>query len=513
VRVYFRVAVLLIVLAISAGYCLLFFHGYLGLSDGNDYAGLARSLIRGQGFSLGHLYPLAFAFGEGIPRPDNMWAPAYPVYLAFWFLIFGANDTAVLIGTIAAIWLLIMAAYLLCRKLMGEDWGILAAALIGLNQSVLKVALEGSPEMLTGALLGLSLLPLLGKTKYRNLIVSGFLFGLTVLCRYQLIALAIPLIILLVGRNLKSVAVWFSIVVLTILPWLVRNAMVFGDPFFTLQNYGEFTKGMGHLKYYYYTYRSFTPMTIWYAMGNLPFYMLKKFAAGIFFFGLNTPIILNFAGVIPLLYGLKKAFMSIDLEKKFILVTVASMILVVLLSSLDGQHWRHLVNLQVLFVVSILVGLRMMFSKFQILRDRYAQAAAVVLLLFPARFPAQEFRLIETADRVQGNKLAYEAVAEVSNPGDVVISDASDGVWWYADRASIWIPVVYSDLVKLMEIQPSEYIYLEKPSEYLSRMSSVELADFQTRVEWINGVEDGWALYRVKGVAESAPQGAGESPS
>ena len=70
--------ILIFILIISALYCYAFFGGYLGLSDGNDYAGLARNILRGEGFSLGHLYPLALTFNSDIPQPNNLWAPVYP---------------------------------------------------------------------------------------------------------------------------------------------------------------------------------------------------------------------------------------------------------------------------------------------------------------------------------------------------------------------------------------------------------------------------------------------------
>ena len=39
--------ILILIMAVSAVYCITFFEGYVDVSDGSDYAGLARSLIRG----------------------------------------------------------------------------------------------------------------------------------------------------------------------------------------------------------------------------------------------------------------------------------------------------------------------------------------------------------------------------------------------------------------------------------------------------------------------------------
>jgi len=145
---YKKIILLAAIFAVSGLYCMLFFEGYLGLSDGNDYAGLARSVIRGEGFQLGHLYPLALSFNDSIPQPNNMWAPGYPVFLALWFMILGMSDTTVLAATIFSVWLLIFAVYMLAGRLVKKKWALFAAALTGLSQTMLATALEGSPEPL-----------------------------------------------------------------------------------------------------------------------------------------------------------------------------------------------------------------------------------------------------------------------------------------------------------------------------------------------------------------------------
>ena len=142
--------ILIFILIISALYCYAFFGGYLGLSDGNDYAGLARNILRGEGFSLGHLYPLALTFNSDIPQPNNLWAPVYPVYLAGWFALFAMSDSVILVAIIFSIWLLILAAYFLAKKLIGANWALLVAGLVGLNQSLLSTALDHAPGPAAG---------------------------------------------------------------------------------------------------------------------------------------------------------------------------------------------------------------------------------------------------------------------------------------------------------------------------------------------------------------------------
>lgn len=496
-NVYLRNLILLLILLLSMAYCIYFFNGYLGLHDGNDYAGLARNIVRGEGFRLGHLYPLAYTFSHDMPQPNNLWAPAYPVYLAIWFYIFGANDTTILWATIFAIWLLILAVYLVARKLVGADWAVFAAALIGLNQSVLSTALEGSPEILTGALLLFAVLPLINKSGILRALISAVVFGLAVLARYQIIILALPILLFLFERNIRLKAIWVGMVALILSPWLVRNFILFGNPIFTLQAYGEFTKGMGHLKYYYYTYRSFTQMSLWYAVSNFPFYMLKKFVAGITFFSWWTMVVLNFFGIVPLIFAAMKNKIAGYSQSGFVKFALASLMLVIMVSSFNGIHLRHLVNVQGLLVITIVIGLILLKNQIQFFQKHWILAAILFLLVIPARLPFLEKELLANARTVEANKKVYERLSEISGPGDVIVSDASDAVWWYSDRFSIWIPVVYDDLKSLMKIQRIDYIYLEKTPDFLSRLEDEELVDFFTMASIVDGSEIGWSIYKV----------------
>ena len=472
-RGYSRYILLVIILAVSLFYCQYFFNGYLGLSDGNDYAGLARSIVRGEGFSLGHLYPLAFAFDDSIPQPDNMWAPAYPVYLAIWFLLFGHSESVLLAAIIFSVWLFIFAGYLLARRIVGEKWALLAAALVGLNQSVLSTALEGSPEPLTAALFLFALIPLI----------------------YAGIVLVIPVVIFMLGGRFKRSVIWLLSSAIVISPWLIRNYLQFGNPLFTLQAYGEFTKGMGHLNFYYYTYRSFTPMSFWYAITEFPFYVLKKFGAGILYFSWWTVVVMNFLAIIPFIFAVVRMKFLDDIEKRFVGFAVMSLALLIAVSSLDGIHLRHLINIQGILVIAATIGIVRIREFLSFGNAKYIGVAVVIILLLPYRFPSQEIELNANYFRVRGNKEVYGLIRNTTEPDAVIVSDASDAVWWYCDRRSIWIPVVYDDLKKLAGMTEVDYIYLEDTPEFVEQLSDEELLDFLVSYSIVDGSPFEWGLY------------------
>jgi hypothetical protein len=285
--------------------------------------------------------------------------------------------------------------------------------------------------------------------------------------------------------------------IVTISPWLIRNYLVFGNPVFTLQSYGEFTKGMGHLDYYYYTYRSFTPMSFSYALVNFPFYVLKKFIAGNLFFSWWTVVVLNFFGAVAFIFALIRIKDSGGIKRRFIWFGATSLLILIALSSLNGIHLRHLVNIQGVLIVVLVLGYIRFREHVKLFRNRYIHVAALVLLLLPLRFPFLEIDLKNNADRIENNKRVYEIIRENTEEGAVIVSDASDAVWWYCDRSSIWIPVVYGDLKVLLQNHQVDYIYFEKISDYTDRLDDRDLIDFLTTTSIVDGSAFGWSLYKI----------------
>jgi len=317
-----------------------------------------------------------------------------------------------------------------------------------------------------------------------------------------LIVLALPVLLFLSDRKLKSLVLWLGMLFLILAPWLVRNYVVFGNPLFTLQAYGEFTKGMGHLNYYYYTYRSFTPMTFSYALSHFPFYVFKKFAAGILYFSWWTVVILNFFGAVPFVLALMRIKHFENVQKRFLWFGLTSLILLIAVSSLDGIHLRHLVNIQGILIVMVVMGFIQLIQPDGLFKRRYLKIAAMVLLLLPLRFPYLEIELLNNAHRIERDKVAYDTIKGQTEEGAVIVSDASDAVWWYTDRYSIWIPVLYEDLKTLLENQKADYIYLEKTSEYLGKLEDSDLVDFFNMTSIVADIPPDQGLFRVEKAGE-----------
>lgn len=498
-RTALHLIIIAAIFAITAFYCLSLFGGFEPIGDGNDYAGLARSLVNGQGFSLGHIYPLGFAFSSNIPQPDNMWSPGYPLYLAVMFSIFGVGDKACLIGAILAVWILVMAAYFIGREIGGAWLALLAAGLTGLNQIVLYAALEGTPEILAASFLTFAILLLIQERAGWRLFLSGLLFGAAILIRYQAGFLIFPAIVFFYEKP-RRIPLWIGGIAITLAPWLIRNWLVLGNPFFTLQSYGEFTKGMGRFEDYYSTYRSFTPMSLSYVLLRFPLDLIKKFIGGLLFFAGAFPLRLNFLGIIPFFFVLLRLGALEDIRRKIVIFTFLSTAMIVILSSLDGHHDRHLVTIQPLLVITMLIGFDAMARDLGFAGIKWIMIPATALLFLPCRAPFQEMRLSSMAAHYRDNQLDYREIAQFVEPDKAIISDASDALWWYANRPSVWIPAHYADFKTLVKSHDIRYLYLADPVAYMEKLSEDDVIDFVFSVEIVPEYSGTGKLYIIKNI-------------
>lgn len=490
--------------SISAFYCLYYFGGCEGIGDANDYAGLARNLISGRGFMLGHVYPLGLVFNQNLPQPNNIWAPGYPVYLSIWFLFLGPNDQAAIWGSIFSVYLLALAGFFIGRRLGGHLTGFLTLAFICLNQTVLYSAIEGTPEILAGAILTFSVLALLGEMSSKKIVISGILFGLAVLIRYQLAIIAIPVAVILFKGQGRIFWLWLLTAFVVLLPWGIRNWIVLGNPVFTLQSYGEFTKGMGRFDDFYFTYRSFTPMSFIYTLSHFPVDLAKKFLAGLVFFAGAFPLRLNYLGIVPFFFAIMKLYPTDSPQRKIAMFAFISAVLVMVISSIDGHHDRHFMPLQAFLVVTMFVGLEIMGREFGFNKYKIVMVTAGIILFLPTRAPFIEYRLSSIADECRSLRPAFSQISERVAPDDVVLSDASDAVWWYANRSSIWLPVHMDDIKTAISRGKCDYLYLADPVAFITKLSDQDLAEFAYLVMDISSFEGPGKLYKFIG-GDKAP--------
>lgn len=257
----------------------------LFINDAQDYASIARNIALGRGILSQYVTPLGLAH-HGIPQPDLWRAPLWPVVLAGFQLLFGFTDKASALAGGACFVAGACLLFLLGRRWFNLSVAMTASALYLFSAQLLEFSISGLTEPLAVLLmlLWLYVLTAPGPVTRRRALLSGGAAGLFYLARYNAVLFLLPGLVFLVWRVFKSTArnapepsispagllrprpfgtaeaftgtgsprraaFWAAVLFLAGFflvagPWLVRNQVVAGSPFFSLQKYepAMFTK-------------------------------------------------------------------------------------------------------------------------------------------------------------------------------------------------------------------------------------------------------------------------------
>lgn len=498
-----KAAVLIIlVMAVAVSYCLLLFGGYPGTSDACDYGGLAVNLVSGKGFTVNHVLPLSLVFIPRVPQPNCIWAPGYSVFLAGTFTVFGVSDFTILWANILLFLVVVIAGYYFTKKYTDYKTALVFILFMGLNQYSFYTILYGSPEMLAAVLLMFSLLFV--SNDYRRSALSGLLFGLAILTRYQMIVL-LPVYIVFFGKINRKYILFVAMTIFVCCGWLVRNAIVFGDPLFSLQRYGEFTKGMGLGDDYYYTYRSLEPAGFFYVASKYPLLFLRKLAVGITYFLRTLPEHLNSFGLFLVFWAIvyRKRLINLNVVESqkgiglwpsAVRFLIAGVVLTIVICLFNGQHHRHLYVFTPLMATIAAAGFNDFALRTGIGKNRFYYLVLLLFFLIPIQFPTQEVWLRDLKAKVKTEILVYKEVASTVSCYGPVASDVSDALWWYGGLNTVWMPTNYETLVKVDSLIGIKAVYFQK-NDWLEKLNARQKQEFLISFPEKKRFGDGSTLY------------------
>jgi 4-amino-4-deoxy-L-arabinose transferase-like glycosyltransferase len=193
--------------------------GGFAFSDTFFYSWVGAALSQGHGYTfLGH--------------PTAHWPPGYPVLLAGVYKLFGAETRNALVANAVLGALTVPLVYLIGLRTLGRRAATVAAAALALLPGQILIGDVALAETFyvfeLAAFVALAIL--LGR-RPRSLIVLGVVAGLAALTRGE--GLLFPLIVLGMGwasrgrrPALRDTAVVVAVMLLTIAPWTIRNAIV-----------------------------------------------------------------------------------------------------------------------------------------------------------------------------------------------------------------------------------------------------------------------------------------------
>ncbi|MDI6791410.1 MAG: glycosyltransferase family 39 protein [bacterium] len=221
------------ILALAVRLAFVLFFPPLYAPDTGSYEIIAKSLIKGDGFSS----------APGIPSAGR--PPLYPLFLAGIYFLFGQSHLAVklsqaLLGAISCIII-----YFISKEIFDRRVGLWSGAVMALYPPLISTAGFVLSEELAIFLLAISILFLTKATKRKQTgwyVLSGIFMGLTTLCRPM--TLLFPFFLYLAFLFLpfkKREFFWISIfllaTVVTVAPWTFRNYVRF-NAFIPVQDCG-----------------------------------------------------------------------------------------------------------------------------------------------------------------------------------------------------------------------------------------------------------------------------------
>ncbi|GIW07071.1 MAG: hypothetical protein KatS3mg060_1876 [Dehalococcoidia bacterium] len=212
--------------------------------DAEDYAQIGRQIAQGHGFTTLFLPLNGLAWlletGRSLtpPWPNISRFPLPPLFMAGAFTLLGPSDLAASLFSLFGYLLGIPFAVLLGRRLGGLVIAALTGTLYTVHPDALQLSISALTEPLSASLL-LAAAWLVLRDDARSHAIAGAIFGLGYWNRTTLLLLAAPAFVVIWLRatnRLRSAALFAVGAAALAGPWLVISWFMTGDPLFNLQN-------------------------------------------------------------------------------------------------------------------------------------------------------------------------------------------------------------------------------------------------------------------------------------
>jgi 4-amino-4-deoxy-L-arabinose transferase-like glycosyltransferase len=428
-----------------------FFHNYLPEADAGNILEVGRNLAQGRGYVT---YAKWDFYGEPGPvvHAEGNRQPLVPLVAAATFAL-GANTAAAariltLIASLGALALL----YLLIRRWLGPGLALAGVAVAALEPAFLWFSSRVQPEAYF-VLLFFAAIAAAGdfereRPSLVRPIIVGVLLSLSYLCQLNgallLVAYLVALFVAYRRRAFAPAALALLAFAVAAVPWLIRNARVFGDPFYSQAKYFIIAPNQEQ---------------VWAVKRHVPTW--AGFFASYDFFGLLSRYVRGlWRAIEPFLLGnlgTGEPFKGAPFVAFVLLAAVAVPLLrrrrallfpaLALLASILGFAvcgWGLFRYFTPFYLLAIPLGLAGVIRAAGLFkrRRRWITAALVVILLLPFVKPLA--RTLRQDDRVEYKRLAEVAtwLNEHTNPDEVVVTwPRVIQLLYQYDRPTLYWPV------------------------------------------------------------------------
>lgn len=479
VAVAFIPLALIIALRAASGF------GELSYPGAMDSAQIARNIAQGKGFVTNQLSPLSLYLShstESIPDVAN--PPLYPLALALLFGAFGAKDAVVIAASLGFFALSTLMVFLVARRHFSLGVAALAGALFSTQFEVVKLALSGSSAMMATCLMiwFWYVLTAPGERGIGHYMKAGALFGLGCLTHYAC-ALLVPAILVYVwytrGKRGRLNPVGFVAGVLLVSsPWLIRNAVVAHNPFFSIAYYDVFMNTDLYPGYHIHRVFAAVPSPLGFAITHIPTLAAKSLAGFIEFYQ-QWPALVGLY-VLPffaLSLFIKPRDGALVAARRLLLAFIVIWTLAVSLGDQTATHFISLVPMMTVFAAGYM--LHVMNRAFSAPGRRALALAAIVIC---AALPTGWALIRSAAPAHAGVPSEFAEMDQTISNGANVVSDCPWAVAWYGRRTAVWLPLTSRQLTQMeRKLGRIDAVFISRYAASFASVNPVALARLLTQ--------------------------------
>ena len=415
--------------------------------DTIDLGQVARRVAEGDGFTTGFIRPVSLRFNPDLlHHPELTHPPLYILVLAAAIKLAGPHDLTLAAVSMIFFWAAVPWIWFFARTVFDDYIAGMAILLYCINPVMLRVSINGSPVTFT-----VFLFFLLSYFLYRCRpssrffpAAAGVAVGLAYLTRYSYGLWLFPGIFFLTleGRPHRGrrLAFFVGAAVLAAIPWLIRNWIVTGGPFFTLEGFkpSMFTDPRPG----YILWRGFSAQSL--MVPGKFFFITKKFLLGLRYSYLRVLLLTgNFAAVFTLMTAIFRfPDRKFDRLKYMMFMMLALECGYLSIFSPGGQGtavlipWAGLVGGA--FFIRLISRMGSRAPVFRSLPVIFFFILCVIPIsdkLGPRLIPRIRLYSVEN----------IRSVCKTLPPGSVLVSDVPWAVAWYGRTPSLWLPYRLED--------------------------------------------------------------------
>ena len=201
--------------------------------DERNYAEIGRRIATGRGFTTGIVYPIEVGWGVDALHPSLLRPPLWPLLLGGAYSVAPADERTTHLLLAVFFVLTCLLTYEIGKRLSGPGVGLLAGVTAAATPAFNRFAMIAGTEILLALWIALATLLIIRRS---NAFWIGVVCGLAYLSRYNAAVLLVAALLFLPVDRLrwKPYILCVAGFLLACAPWWIRNAMVTGEPTYSL---------------------------------------------------------------------------------------------------------------------------------------------------------------------------------------------------------------------------------------------------------------------------------------